>query len=278
MVAAARRIPWIAIEHGWRPSRWLIPAKRAALGRANAVVAVSDYSGRCLTAMGVRPRRLETIRNGADARLFRVLEPSRRGAALRRLSVDRARILVTVGTVSVRKAQDVVIRALPRVLRTHPDALYAMAGLDFAAPQFMGIARELGVADRVRILGPVEDAELVELLNDAELAILTSRHVPEGFEGFGIAVMEAALCALPAIVAGDSGLAEAVADGETGIVVPPEDVEATAQAILTLMGDGSLRARMGARARERALREYTWEVVTAKYDRLLRSVLEGEAK
>ena len=124
------------------------------------------------------------------------------------------------------------MRALPAIRETVPDVHYAIVGLPTLGDEIRRLAGELGVADRVHLLGRLDEARLVRLLNAADVFVMTSRHTQDGdFEGYGIAVIEAALCGIPAVVAGGSGLSEAVADGETGLCVAPEDPAATADAI-----------------------------------------------
>ncbi|MEO1085906.1 MAG: glycosyltransferase family 4 protein, partial [Acidobacteriota bacterium] len=134
-------------------------------------------------------------------------------------------------------------------------------------------AAELGVADRVHLLGRQHVDTVRAHLSSADLFVMPSRHTDDGdFEGYGIAVVEAALCGLPAVVAGDSGLAEAVEDGETGLVVPPDDVDALTGALCELLSDGPRRRHMATQARDRALAEKTWRRRGAAYDRLLTDV------
>jgi len=270
--------PWVAIEHGWIPTKTLLPMKRWAFNRASAVISVSNYSSGKLLEMGVQPGRAITIWNGADPARFRTLPAAERGRARAKLGIRDGRLLVTVGTVSKRKGQDVAIRALPRILEKHPSTHYAMAGCPDLADEFSRIAESLGVRERVHFLGKVDGGTVVDLLNDADLALLTSRHVPEGFEGFGIAVIEAALCSTTSVVTANSGLTEAVVDGQTGIVVPPEDPEAIAEAVTRLLDDDALRTRLETTGRERALRELTWERVAKKYDEVLGSVLDESGR
>jgi phosphatidylinositol alpha-1,6-mannosyltransferase len=103
---------------------------------------------------------------------------------------------------------------------------------------------------------------------------MTSVNTPGGdVEGYGIAVVEAALCGKPAVVSEGSGLTEAVQDKVTGLVVPQNDPRAAAEALITLLKDKSIRQRMGAAARRRALAEQTWSVIAQAYDRVLRQYL-----
>jgi phosphatidylinositol alpha-1,6-mannosyltransferase len=136
------------------------------------------------------------------------------------------------------------------------------------------LARQLGVEKNIHFLGRVDPSRLVTAYNACDLFAMTSRLSADGdAEGYGIAVIEAALCGRPAVVSGGSGLAEAVIDGETGLHVPENDPPAVAEAILCLLSNDAMRLQMGEQARERALREQTWQSRVALYDDLLRNIL-----
>lgn len=267
------RRPYVAIGHG---SEFYSAgaAARVLTGRAIAgaavVVAVSEYTAGLVRAAG-RPRELHVIPNAADGDRFR---PGQKTAALRRqLALDGRRVMLTVGRVGERKAQDVVIRALPRVLAVHPDVIYVMAGLPEKRAEFTKLAESLGVADALRFTGLTVDEMLPPLYELADVFVLVSRQTAGGdVEGYGIVVQEAALCATPSVVSRDCGLTEAIREGETGVSVPPDDPEATATAIIALLDDDAAREQMGSRARELAMRA-TWAERVADYDRLLRTLL-----
>jgi phosphatidylinositol alpha-1,6-mannosyltransferase len=150
---------------------------------------------------------------------------------------------------------------------------YAIVGMPTRGEDIRRLAAELGVAERVHLLGRLDDARLVRVLNAADLFAMTSRHTADGdFEGYGIAVVEAALCGLPSVVSSGSGLSEAVVDGQTGLCVPQEDPCATAAAMRELMEDTERRRAMGQAARRRAEAEQTWDRRMPIYDALLREV------
>jgi len=267
------RRPYVAVGHGTEfHSDSALP--RALTGRgiaaAAAVVAVSEYTAGLVRAAG-RPRELVVIPNAADGERFR---PGQDTAALRReLALDGRRVLLTVGRVGARKAQDVVIRALPRVLAAHPDVVYVMAGLPEKRAEFTALAESLGVVHALRFTGLAEDALLPVLYDLADVFVLVSRQTAAGdVEGYGIVVQEAALCGTPAVVSRGCGLTEAIREDETGVSVPPDDPEATAAALIALLGDDAARRRMGERARELAAR-VTWAERVADYDDLLRRLL-----
>ena len=236
---AGRRVPLVAMGHGTEfggRGGWQAAAVRAAFGRAAAVICVSEFTRGQMHGAGIRPTQERVIPNGADPARFRCL-PETDAAAIRQelgLPLDGP-VIVTVGNVTERKGQDIVVRALAEI----PEPLhYAIVGMPTRGMEIASLAAGLGVADRVHLLGRLDAARLVRLLNAADIFVMTSRHTRDGdFEGYGIAVIEAALCGLPAVVAAGSGLAEAVVDGKTGICVAPEDATATAAAIRRLLQD-----------------------------------------
>lgn len=267
-------IPRIAIGHGteFGFSGWQWMLTKWAFQRMEHVVCVSNYTKEYMLNKSIQPKAVSVIHNGADETAFGVL-PESIGADFRkelRFSPDD-RLLLTVGNVTARKGQDIVIRALPKILSVYPNVHYLIAGMPTEGERFSALADDLGVARNVHFLGRVPQDDLVKLYNVCDLFVMTSRETKTGdFEGYGIAVIEAALCGKPSVVTGGSGLAEAVADNETGLVVKPEDSNDTAQAILRLLQDDALRARLGAQAKQRALETQTWRKRILEYDLLFK--------
>ena len=247
---------------------------RRAFERSDLVIAVSGHTKRMLCGIGVEQCRVRVIPNGADARTFR---PAPKGASesfRRKLGLGAGRSVLTVGHVSERKGQETVIRALPMVAEKVPDVEYWMAGLPSQRRSLEELAVRLGVAGRVRFLGRLGEEALAEVMQACDVFAMTSRTTKDGdYEGYGIAVIEAALCGKPAVVSDCGGLPEAVLEGETGFVVPEGDAEATAGALVRLLTDEGLRQQMGEAARRGALSEGTWEKRAGEYDRVLRELV-----
>lgn len=274
------RLPLVAVGHGteFGSARGLkAAALRVAFRSATAVVCVSEFTREQMHLRGVQPALERVIPNGADPKRFRVLEEADAKASRASLGLPDAPLLVTVGNVTRRKGQDIVVRALPDLLGRFPAVQYAMAGLPSLGEETRRLAADLGVAERVHVLGRLDDAALVRLLNVADVFVMTSRRTSEGdIEGYGIAVVEAALCGLPAVVTTGSGLVEAISDGITGLCVPSEDPAATARAIGLLLADDALRRRMGEAARRRAETDQTWKGRVEAYDALLRDAVRRQ--
>jgi phosphatidyl-myo-inositol dimannoside synthase len=267
---------WVAVAHGseFGGGRLSRSATAWAFGRATKVVCVSQFTRRVMEGAGVRPRGVAVIPNGADAGRFHLVPSPEVEAFRAQHGLGASRVLVTVGQVTERKGQDVVIRAMPRLLHSVPDALYLIVGMPTRQAELMSLAISLGVSERVRFLGRIGSDDLVRCLNAADVFVMTSRRTAAGdCEGFGIAVVEAALCGKPAVVSDNSGLAEAISDGETGLGVPENDSDATADALGRLLSDGVLRARMAHAALDRAHTEQTWDIRAREYDVLLRGLL-----
>ena len=259
-----------ASRHGALTQRLI----RLAYERMTAMVAVSQFTRRVMERAGLRSRRLEVIPNGADHQRFRVLPKSDRRAFRQAAGFTSASLLLTVGQVSERKGQEVVIRAMPEVLGQVPDAHYLMIGLPTLQAPLTRLARQLSVQNHVHFLGVVDDTDLVRWLNCADVFVMASRTTATGdCEGFGIAVVEAALCGKPSVVSAESGLVEAIAEKLTGLAVPENDERATAAAVVSLLSNTLLRTEMGNAAQIRARRSQTWETCGTQYDALLRSLI-----
>jgi len=278
IITKLQKVQWVAIGHGTEfgfTKNWQAALTRWAFEQSNGTVCVSEFTRDYMLNRGIQPSNVTVIPNGADETAFYLLSDEEAS----KLRVDynispETNLLVTVGNISERKGQEVVIRAMPYILAQHPNTHYAMAGLPTLRPKLEALAEDLGVHDHIQFLGRVPSDDLLRLLNTAELFIMTSRHTATGdFEGYGIAVIEAALCGLPAVVAGDSGLSEAIVPGETGLEVPQNDPIATAEAVNELLGNTARRREMGATAQRRAIDEQTWSQRVQRYEHFLNELL-----
>jgi phosphatidylinositol alpha-1,6-mannosyltransferase len=268
------RVPLVAVGGGTeflRENRIERTITRWAFRRAQSLVAISNYTLGLMSAMRIDVSRASVIPPGADGDLY---TPGLSTDGLRnRLELGDSRVILTVGHVSKRKAQDVVIRALPSVLKDCPEVKYLIAGLPSRRKELRQLALDLGVEEHVVFLGQVPQEELPYAYNLADVFVLVSRHSSGEVEGFGIVAVEAALCGTPSIVSRDCGLEEAVVENETAFVVKPDDPEATANAIVKLLTDHDLRLRMGQAALHYAVENATWDRRMRSYDTLLRSLV-----
>jgi glycosyltransferase involved in cell wall biosynthesis len=156
--------------------------------------------------------------------------------------------VITVGRLVEQKGIDVLLAAWAKVSAALPNWRLALVGGGPLAGELKEQARKLGVDDSIDWIGHVSDP--FPLLRGAKLFVMTSR-----FEGTPNALLEAMACGLPAVVSDASpGPCELIGTGDdaSGLIVPVEDADATAEAIIRLAGDETLRRRLGLAARERA--------------------------
>ena len=276
LVLSSKPIPWVVVGHGsefgartglsTHLTRW-------AANQADGVICVSAYTQQAMHNLGINPEREFIIHNGADHQAFYPMPDSEIRGFRQRAGVEDGFILLTVGRVSDRKGQEVVIRALPRVLQENPNLTYWMAGLPENQRKLEAVAAHLGVLNAIRFWGRVDLDQLRLLYNACDLFVMTSRQLSDGdFEGYGIAALEAALCGKPALVSDNSGLAEAVKHNTTGMIVPQNDPAATADAILALVKSPDTLKRFGMQAQQFAQENQTWDQVSARYREVLQQV------
>jgi glycosyltransferase involved in cell wall biosynthesis len=176
-------------------------------------------------------------------------------------------VVMTVGRLIVMKGQRYLVDSVPRLLERWPDLTLLLVGDGHLRGDLTRHAADLGVSSAVRLLGHRADARM--LLDAADVFVLPSIH-----EGMPLAAMEAMDAGLPVVGTDVIGTAEVVADGETGLLVPPRDPEALATALGTLLSDADLRGRYASAARQRYVQHFTSARMAADtaavYDSLLR--------
>lgn len=238
---------------------------RRILGDAIGIVANSAWTGELardvMREVGVRD--LPPVADfplGTDPVQFAPERADR--AVLQAYGLDGVPYLLTVARLVPHKGQDVAIRALAALSGALPALRYVIIGEGPDEARLRGVARECGVESRVIFTGPLRDDHLPALYAGAALYVGLSRFVPPfSVEGFGISFVEAAASGVPSVAGDSGGVRSAVLDGETGLVVPPENVDAVAAAIRRLMTEDAERAVLAANARRASLERFNWDRV-----------------
>jgi len=284
MALLARRlqgVPLVVRVHDNLPARGAGRlVARLLAGAVDAVSCVSrDTLARFSEAAGGHARaQLGTIHNGIDLGRFR---PDPEGAARVRRELELtadAPLLVQVAQITPWKGQDIAVRTLaglrargmPATLALVGDVAFSGASVRYDnrsfARELRRLACTLGVADHVRFVG--ERSDVPAWLTAADLVL-----VPSWCEPFGLVTVESMACATPPLVSREGAGPELVADGDTGVLLPPRDPTAWVVAAETLLRDRELRLRIGERARVAAERfdrrryadaigRLLWEVAT----------------
>ncbi len=251
------RATHIAIYHGheWHMSPALAKKGIAhALARAGHVVTVSAFAAARVQTFCQRP--VQIIPNGIDLQQSGAVDRQPRNRPSEPLK------LLTVGSLSARKGQMNVVRAMPALVQQFPDIEYHMAGVPLLAEQLQQLAHELGVARHIYIHGMVDDQSLAELYRQADIFVMLSENMPNGdAEGFGIAILEANAHGLPAIGSAGTGIEEAIADGVNGLIVhanEPHEILAAVKQILRDYREFSEKAA-------NHVKQYSWDSLIGKY-------------
>jgi glycosyltransferase involved in cell wall biosynthesis len=235
-----------------------------------AVLANSRSVAKQLEGEGVAAPRIGLIYNGVDETGVGSAPPTQVRAMLG--LEDTALVLVIVANLIPYKGHLDLIEALGRIVgRMPPDwRLLAVGRDEGVGPAIQSQAHALGIAGHVSLLGIRSD--IPDLLRASDIGLLASHQ-----EGFSNAIIEGMHAGLPMIVTDVGGNAEAVVDGETGLVVAPRDPAALAEAILRLADDADLRRRFGEAGRLRAEAHFSLEGCVAAYEALYCGLLQGKA-
>nr|MBA2383258.1 glycosyltransferase [Actinomycetota bacterium] len=179
-----------------------------------------------------------------------------------------ARLLLGVGRLVPQKGYDVAVQAFASVRARHPEAVLVVLGEGPERARLEELARELGLGDSFRLPGRAGD--VTAWLRRADLLVHPAR-----WEGFGLVLLEATLASLPVVATSVSAIPEIVVDGQTGLLVPPEDPTALAAALERLLDDRTLAARLGAAGEARARTEFSVERMTRATLDVYRRAVEG---
>ena len=228
--------------------RW---AARRAAGMITVARALKDD----LIRIGVPGERIEVLRNGVDLQLFR---PVDREATRRKLGMSRTALL-SVGLLIPRKGHDLVIGALPRL----PDMELIVVGDGPERGALDALAKDRGVADRVRFVGAVPQEELRSYYGAADALVLASSR-----EGWANVLLESMACGTPVVASTAGGSPEVVAAPEAGGLIAERSAEAVAEGVRRLFAAYPDRG-----ATRRYAEKFGWEETTRGQLRLFERVL-----
>jgi glycosyltransferase involved in cell wall biosynthesis len=247
---ARSRVPVVLHHHHLYP-RWA-RLEAAIARRADAVVTVSEHSRRELVARGVPAERVHVVLEGiATPPATEGWPDAWPGPGLR---------LLHVGRLEARKRPDLAVDTLAALRRSGVEASLVIAG---EGPRSELAERAAGLP--VRLVGRVSEADKWRLYDSADVLLFGST-----LEGFGLVVAEAQSRGLPVVAAAGTATAEALDDGRSGLLAPP-DPDAFAALVRELADDGR-RAQMGAAAREFA-RRFDWDACAAAVAELYRALV-----
>jgi glycosyltransferase involved in cell wall biosynthesis len=238
------------LRPGSPPSRGLRSLERRLYRGAASVITVTEGCRQKIIAAGAAPGDVVVVPNGVNTEVYRPDAP--------RPSLPDWQgkfVCIYAGTQGYIHAVDTVLGAAER-LRGRLDILFALLGGGSEKEALASQARERGL-ENVRFLPPRPPAELAGCIARADIALATLRDCPLSESALPVKMLTYMACATPVLLSGRGVSADVLEESRAGLCLPPEDPDALAEAILRLEADAVLRARLGNRGREFAVRHYS---------------------
>jgi len=223
-------------------------AEWLTLARKEHYITVSNWMKRSLEEQGFIPDSVDVVYCGVDSSRFR--PEARVEGSLARTS--GAPVVLFSGRPTLVKGGAVLAQAIPLILREVPQAEFAFTG--GGGPEFLtSLPASESWRSHLTFLGYVPYEELPTVYASADLAVF-----PSFYENLPARVLELLSSGVPVVASDVGGLGEAVVSGTTGVLVPPGSAEALAEAVVSILRDPSLRARMAAQSRASVIERFTW--------------------
>ncbi len=269
-IAGKLGIPLFTVIHGLDVTRRMPALKKRwlinTLNQSRKVVSVSAYTADfMMNTPGIDAEIIVVLPNGVDPEVFSFVADT--DFLRERYRLQGKRIILSLSRIIERKGHDMVIRALPNVLKEAPDAVYLIvgSGKQEELARLKKIAADAGVTDRVIFTGRVPAEELPAFYSLCDAYAMPSRELDDGdVEGFGITYLEANACGKAVIGGRSGGVPDAIADGHTGYLVDPNDPQAIAEKIAYLLLHPEIAAELGANGRARVEDRYNWKSISAQ--------------
>ncbi|HLJ60330.1 MAG TPA: glycosyltransferase family 4 protein [bacterium] len=249
--------PYVLYLHGGEMApymrfRLVRTVARAIVREACLMVVNSTFTRRHFEALGMSNSHVELLTMSVETDRFR---PDLDVQETRvKYHLDGKRTILTVGRLVERKGHDMIIRALRSVQERAGPTVYVIAGTGPQEEKLRKLAVDVGCEGDVVFAGYVAEDQLPLLYAACDVFAMPSRalNTRDGVEGFGIVFLEAGACGKPVVGGRSGGIANAVADGVTGLLVDPVDVNDVTDALVRLLVQREVARQLGASGRRRA--------------------------
>ena len=250
----------------WLNQRLYALAERLTLRWCDRVIAVSEGIAQELRSRyGLPADRITVVPNGVDPERLQA-RVSREEVRAKAAVPPQATVLLQVGRLTPQKGFDVLFKAVAGIAGRFPDLVVLVVGEGPLRAELEGLARQLQITPAVRFLGHRED--VADLLNAADLVTLASRS-----EGMPYTLLEAMGCGRAVVATRIGGIEEVIKEEGTALLVPTEDPEALAGAIVELLDDRARAAEVGTAAREYIMAHHTAAGMVAQVQSIYRDLL-----
>lgn len=235
--------------------------RRRVLGSVDGLFPVSGFTAGRVRDLGAPADRVRVVPVGTDLSRF---GPADGTIVRKRHDLEGAAVILTAARLVPHKGLDTLVRALPAVLEKVPNAVLLVVGRGLELDRLRELAIDQRVPDQVRFIGGVQAEEMSAYYAAADVFAMVPREQFPAVEGFGTVFLEAAACEKPVVGSTSGGIPDAIVDGETGLLVPPQDPQATAQAIIQVLVDPERARAWGRAGRALVEREFTWPIVARR--------------
>jgi len=258
--SGAKRI--VALTHGhevWWSKLWPFSlVMKTMAGQIDALGYLGEFTKRAMMKAVGDSTEMVRIAPGISIDHF---TPGPKSVDLaKELGVENKELVLCVGRLVHRKGQDRLIEAMPRVLKSIPNAALLIVGEGPRRDVLEKLVAKHNLEGAVRIVGRLSYDKLPEVIRLGDVFAMPSRSRFFGLEveGLGIVYLEASACGVPILAGASGGAPDAVLEGETGLVVDGKNTDAIADSIIKLLNDAPLRQRMSVRGRQWAAEEWNW--------------------
>jgi glycosyltransferase involved in cell wall biosynthesis len=261
LLITRQKIPLLCTSHGGDlfalkgkgPQR----LKRWVMDKSAALTVVSTAMKKTVVELGIVPDKVEVISMGVDLKGLFTPDPS-----VQRKTDE----LLFVGRLVEKKGVHFLLEAMPKVMEKHPTVRLILAGSGPVEQELRQQAQRLHLSEKIDFLGMVTQTQLPALYQRATLAIFPFIVAKSGDqEGFGLVQVEAMGCECP-VIAGDlPAIHDIITHEENGLNFPSGNAQALADAIIKLLDDPELRARLAGEGRKSVVQKFDWEIVAGKY-------------
>jgi glycosyltransferase involved in cell wall biosynthesis len=263
----------LLIVHGIEAWQKLSCLHRAGLGNISTFLSVSDFTARTMALTnGLDEDKFVRFPNTLDPFYAANCTGDPKRASL---GLPAGRMVLTVSRLDSSEGYkniDLVIRAMPEVIRQVPEAFCVIVGDGTDRSRLEGIARQHGIAEHVYFTGRVSDTDLSAYYQTSDLFVL-----PSTMEGFGIVFLEAMYYGKPCIGAQAGGVPEVIEDGHTGLLVGTDTPEPLAQSIIRVFSDNKLCCEFGRHGHQRLQQEFSREAFRSRLEAVLCGRCVGSA-
>lgn len=236
------------------------------IDQAKYIVTISDFTKNQLIKLGTDEEKVKLVYPCPTLKSTDIND-QKLAEVKNKYNPNNKKIILTTGRLVQRKGQDMVIKAMKKVIEQENDVLYLIGGKGEYEKKLKDLVKERSLEDYVKFIGFFSEEELPYLYAMSDVFIMASRQLEDqDVEGFGIVFLEANMFEKPVIGGNSGGIPSAVEDNVSGLLVDPTSIDEISDAIIKLLTDPELAQRLGQQGKQRVLNEFRWDIQTKKLE------------